>query len=119
MKFAGSPVLIINYPVLHPAYKLQYFRDQDWPAEWINEAVDIIRTEWIHNYKPDGPPEPAAPVPEPTPGPSTGSKGKERMSTGGSSTSKGKERAGTSGRRSAAAASGQVRHKVCITSYGT
>lgn len=86
--------VLSQFAVLHPAYKLQYFRDQDWPAEWINEAVDIIKTEWVHNYKPDAPA--AEPEPEPAPRPS-------------SSQSKGKERAGTSGRHSAAAAAGQVR----------
>lgn len=86
--------VLSQFAVLHPAYKLQYFCDQNWPVEWINEAADIIKTEWVHNYKPDAPA--AEPEPEPAPRPS-------------SSQSKGKECAGTSGRHSAAAAAGQVR----------
>lgn len=42
--------------VLHPQHKLQYFRDENWPEEWITEAVDLLRAEWTEYYKP-APPE--------------------------------------------------------------
>ncbi|PIL32862.1 hypothetical protein GSI_04980 [Ganoderma sinense ZZ0214-1] len=38
--------------VLHPRYKTNYFRTQDWPEDWISEAVDLIRGEWTARYKP-------------------------------------------------------------------
>jgi hypothetical protein len=38
--------------VLHPSYKLDYFRHQKWPKEWIKEAEALVRKEWSNNYKP-------------------------------------------------------------------
>ncbi|OJT11245.1 hypothetical protein TRAPUB_12245 [Trametes pubescens] len=38
--------------ILHPKHKLQYFRDQEWTEEWINNAVEVIRKEWRTHYKP-------------------------------------------------------------------
>ncbi|RPD70490.1 hypothetical protein L226DRAFT_426001, partial [Lentinus tigrinus ALCF2SS1-7] len=37
--------------ILHPRYKVQYFRGQDWPEDWIQEALDTIRGEWTSCYK--------------------------------------------------------------------
>ncbi|OJT02143.1 hypothetical protein TRAPUB_7401 [Trametes pubescens] len=37
--------------ILHPRYKMQYFRDQDWEEEWIAAAVDLVRSEWTTYYK--------------------------------------------------------------------
>ena len=45
--------------VLHPRYKTQYFRNQDWPEEWIEEALRLIRGEWFSRYK-KAPPAEAA-----------------------------------------------------------
>nr|VWO98345.1 PPM-type phosphatase domain-containing protein [Ganoderma boninense] len=42
--------------ILHPRYKTSYFCTQEWPEEWISEAVDIIRGEWTSRYKPATPP---------------------------------------------------------------
>ncbi|KAL1947002.1 hypothetical protein VTO73DRAFT_13963 [Trametes versicolor] len=39
--------------ILHPRYKMQYFRDQDWEEEWIAVAVDLVRSEWTTYYKVD------------------------------------------------------------------
>ncbi|KAL1937047.1 hypothetical protein VTO73DRAFT_15573 [Trametes versicolor] len=38
--------------ILHPRYKIQYFKDQDWQEEWIAAAIEITRTEWETYYKP-------------------------------------------------------------------
>ena len=38
--------------VLHPSYKLEYFRTQRWEPEWISMAERIIREEWNEGYKP-------------------------------------------------------------------
>ncbi|KZT31330.1 hypothetical protein SISSUDRAFT_995278, partial [Sistotremastrum suecicum HHB10207 ss-3] len=38
--------------VLHPAYKLQYFRDHSWPEDWIQTALTLVRDEWQDHYKP-------------------------------------------------------------------
>ncbi|KAI0363103.1 hypothetical protein BV20DRAFT_901450, partial [Pilatotrama ljubarskyi] len=37
--------------ILHPRYKLQYFREQEWTEEWISEALDLLCTEWRTFYK--------------------------------------------------------------------
>ncbi len=53
--------------VLHPGHKLQYFRDENWPEEWITEAVELLCAEWREYYKP-APEEPEeAPADEPAP----------------------------------------------------
>lgn len=36
--------------VLHPQYKLQYFRDANWEPEWIVTAEDMLRTQYIAKY---------------------------------------------------------------------
>ena len=36
--------------VLHPGLKLEYFHRQSWEAEWIDEAKDLVRKEFSHNY---------------------------------------------------------------------
>ena len=38
--------------VLHSRYKLTYFREANWPPEWIDAAVTIIREQWEEHYKP-------------------------------------------------------------------
>jgi hypothetical protein len=40
--------------VLHPRYKLAYFRDAQWPQQWIDAAEKIVREQWEEHYKPDG-----------------------------------------------------------------
>ncbi|OJT02154.1 Zinc finger BED domain-containing protein RICESLEEPER 2 [Trametes pubescens] len=49
--------------ILHPGLKTQYFRDQDWPEEWITAAVELTRDEWTTYYKPAPVPVPAADAP--------------------------------------------------------
>ncbi|RDX41720.1 hypothetical protein OH76DRAFT_1364051, partial [Lentinus brumalis] len=38
--------------VMDPRKKLSYFQAQEWPEEWVSEAVDLVKTEWRDNYKP-------------------------------------------------------------------
>ncbi|KAF6744539.1 hypothetical protein DFP72DRAFT_825542 [Ephemerocybe angulata] len=36
--------------ILHPRYKLRYFRDRRWEEEWIETAEDILRDEYECSY---------------------------------------------------------------------
>ncbi|EJD50329.1 hypothetical protein AURDEDRAFT_46072, partial [Auricularia subglabra TFB-10046 SS5] len=36
--------------VLHPQYKLEYFRHMKWPEDWIATAVTITRDEYTRTY---------------------------------------------------------------------
>ncbi|GJE85026.1 hAT transposon family protein [Phanerochaete sordida] len=38
--------------LLHPKYKVDYFRNQKWKADWITAAIEILRSEWEDHYKP-------------------------------------------------------------------
>jgi hypothetical protein len=38
--------------VLHPKYKLSYFRLKKWPEEWIDTARTVLREQWVLYYKP-------------------------------------------------------------------
>lgn len=40
--------------ILHPRYKLTYFREAKWPSEWIDAAVSIVREQWEDHYRPRG-----------------------------------------------------------------
>lgn len=40
--------------MLHPSFKLEYFRKADWPDTWVQEALDITRAAWERRYKPVG-----------------------------------------------------------------
>ena len=37
-----------------PRHKKQYFRREQWPEEWIDAALTLIRREWLR-YKPQAP----------------------------------------------------------------
>lgn len=37
--------------VLHPGYKLQYFRKHKWPQSWIDEVTKLVQDEW-KQYRP-------------------------------------------------------------------
>ncbi|KAK7437101.1 hypothetical protein VKT23_018727 [Stygiomarasmius scandens] len=41
--------------IMHPEHKTSYFRKQDWPEQWITQAVDIARDIWRSQYKPSTP----------------------------------------------------------------
>lgn len=36
--------------VLHPAYKLEYFRNANWQPQWIQAAEDTVREEYERKY---------------------------------------------------------------------
>ena len=38
--------------VLHPRYKLSYFRSKNWPEEWIDAARTVLWEQWSSYYKP-------------------------------------------------------------------
>ncbi|KAA1476555.1 hypothetical protein DENSPDRAFT_785372 [Dentipellis sp. KUC8613] len=38
--------------VLHPRYKLAYFRMKKWPDSWITAAKSVVEEQWNSYYKP-------------------------------------------------------------------
>jgi hypothetical protein len=59
------------YTALDPRFKVQYFRDEEWPEEWINIAKKITREVYNDDYRnlttpdlPGSPEKPAAPSAE-------------------------------------------------------
>ena len=38
--------------VLHPRFKLAYFRHEKWPVEWIQTAEQLLHNWWTEHYKP-------------------------------------------------------------------
>ena len=45
--------------MLHPVLKAAYFRQYNWPQEWIDEALRLLREEWTDHYCPEA--HPSAP----------------------------------------------------------
>jgi len=45
--------------VLHPAYKLSYFRTRRWPEEWISTALKLVQDVWKQNYQLDAVQDPS------------------------------------------------------------
>jgi hypothetical protein len=39
--------------VLHPQYKLQYFKDANWEAEWIKTAEELVHAQFEASYRKD------------------------------------------------------------------
>lgn len=37
---------------MHPRFKTEYFKQHNWPQEWIETAVEITRDIWQTKYKP-------------------------------------------------------------------
>jgi hypothetical protein len=37
--------------VLHPGMKLEYFRNQKWEEDWIEEAENLVREEYVVTYE--------------------------------------------------------------------
>ncbi len=37
--------------VLHPGMKLEYFRNQKWETEWVEEAERLVREEYVAKYE--------------------------------------------------------------------
>lgn len=40
------------YPVCHPEYKTNYWRERGWEEDWIKTAIQIFRETWKNHYKP-------------------------------------------------------------------
>jgi hypothetical protein len=40
--------------VLHPGLKLEYFRRHQWEDEWIEQAENMVREEFILSYEKTG-----------------------------------------------------------------
>ncbi|TDL13239.1 hypothetical protein BD410DRAFT_735585, partial [Rickenella mellea] len=36
--------------VLHPRYKTSYFKKQSWPADWIDNTMQLLRTQYERHY---------------------------------------------------------------------
>ena len=45
-------MLTIHFVVLHPWYKLEYFRKQKWEAAWVDTARAVVVEQWETYYKP-------------------------------------------------------------------
>jgi hypothetical protein len=43
--------MLIVIIVLHPQYKLEYFRTANWEQEWIDTAEDLLRTQFQNKYE--------------------------------------------------------------------
>jgi len=41
---------LIFFPVLHPQYKLEYFKDAKWEPEWITIAEELVCTQFELSY---------------------------------------------------------------------
>lgn len=37
---------------MHPGMKLDYMVKKGWQADWINIVKELVRKEWVTNYKP-------------------------------------------------------------------
>lgn len=42
---------LIYFTVLHPSFKLEYFKRLNWEKDWVKKAVDITRQAWEDRYK--------------------------------------------------------------------
>jgi hypothetical protein len=40
--------------VLHPGLKLEYFRQHEWEEDWIEQAENMVREEYIGSYENGG-----------------------------------------------------------------
>ena len=50
----------LNFIVLHPKYKLTYFRSKKWPEKWVNAARVVLQEQWTTYYKPSDSEEPGS-----------------------------------------------------------
>jgi len=48
---SSSIYLMPSILVLHPGLKLEYFRRHDWEDEWIEQAENMVREEYISVYE--------------------------------------------------------------------
>ena len=50
MKYISTGLIFFS-PVLHPGLKLEYFHAHNWEDEWVETAENLIREQWIDQYK--------------------------------------------------------------------
>lgn len=52
-RYYRADISLTVYPcsVLHPAYKLSYFRKLHWPEAWIKVARELVQTAYRDNYE--------------------------------------------------------------------
>jgi hypothetical protein len=50
--------------VLHPGLKLEYFKQQGWEDEWVDNAKNLVHEEYSVNYEGKESSISPAPVPE-------------------------------------------------------
>jgi len=45
-------IVVANFfgPVLHPQYKLKYFKGAKWEQEWIDTTKELVRTQFNRSY---------------------------------------------------------------------
>ena len=48
--------------VLHPGLKLEYFQQQDWEEDWVDNAETLVCEEYITHY--EGKSGPILPTPD-------------------------------------------------------
>ena len=51
--------------VLHPHYKMDYFKQAKWKVDWINTAHDLIHTTYDLSYAPHHIQDDAESIPDP------------------------------------------------------
>ena len=49
-----------QYIVMHPRYKLDYFKHNGWQSGWIEEVQDLARSHYTSYYKPSAAEEASA-----------------------------------------------------------
>ncbi|KIJ29107.1 hypothetical protein M422DRAFT_188910 [Sphaerobolus stellatus SS14] len=47
---------------MHPSYKLAYFKQQQWPEDWVEQVLSIVRKVWKEKYLPQVKPLSMKPV---------------------------------------------------------
>jgi hypothetical protein len=50
--FYSQLLLLTNPLVLHPHYKLEYFKKQKWEVPWIQDAHKLVHHEFNCSYVP-------------------------------------------------------------------
>ena len=49
--FLLSIIVFTLLSVLHPGLKLEYFRQEEWEDEWIDNETDLVRNAYVSRYE--------------------------------------------------------------------
>ena len=49
--FLLSIIVFTLLSVLHPGLKLEYFRQQEWEDEWIDNMTDLVHNAYVSQYE--------------------------------------------------------------------